>query len=500
MWFPPGVAFMPKRNIAWVLLIGVIALLMWQMPQTIAGRDAVYRSFGVLADVKAQIERRAVSDIDDDVLTTAAVQSAIRAMIENIDDPYAVYLDPDEYRRFKGRAEGVFGGVGLDVGTVPRGLEVLSRDAGSPAAMADIRPGDLITHADGESLVGRPLVEIVNNVLNGPPGTEVRLTVVRPGDPPSDPRDVTLRRAVIHINVVRGWFPNESGGWRYMLDAERLIGYVRLTKFTEDAADQLDAVVQRLLSAGLRGLVFDLRENTGGLLDSARDVADRFLAEGLIVSVRGRRSDAKAWSAMHDGTYPPFPMAVLINGSTASAAEIVAGALRAHRRARLFGERSYGKGSVQEVIELAGNSGAIKLTTAYYYLPDGRCIHRTPKTEASGQWGVEPNQVIPLTDSQRTAWLETWRKLGREQDERTGRGAGSEASAPASGGRHVRSADESDRLEDLQWILARDVQLRRALEHLQGKDRPREEPPAATTARSSRGPRLAGPGTVGAPG
>ena len=466
---------MPKRNLAWILVIAMITLLMWQLPQTIAGRDAVYKAFGPLADVKAQIHRRYVEDIEDAKLTRAAVEAGIRAMVDQLDDPYAGYLNPGEYDRFKNRTDGFFGGIGVEVWGTERGLEVLSREPKSPADEADILPGDIITHIEDRPTSELPLVEAVNHLLNGPPGTEVNITVIRPSTD-DEPRRLKLTRAIIQLNPVRGWSRAPEGGWRYMLDPESRIGYIRLNKFTHDAPQKLDVAVQRHIGAGMRALILDLRENTRGLLAAARDVADRFLDSGLIVRVAGRRADEKQWSAMHDGTYPDFPLCVLINGSSASAAEIVAGALRDHKRAVVVGERSYGKGSVQEVVELDGNSGAIKLTTAYYYLPNGQCINRG--TEPGGEWGVTPTVRVPLTDEERQRWQKTWQEIEREP------GATPESDAQAVDPAAESSADPL-RAAAEKRVLAGDPQLRAALELLQNKLEPArtapERPAAAAT-------------------
>jgi len=468
---------MPKRNLAWILVIAMITLLMWQLPQTIAGRDAVYKAFGPLADVKAQIHRRFVDDLDDARLTDAAVEAGIKAMVQELHDPYAGYLNPDEYSRFKNRTDGFFGGIGVEVWANARGLEVISREPRSPADEADILPGDIITHIGEQSTADLPLVEAVNHLLNGPPGTELTLTVIRPSANDQE-RVLTLARAIIQLNPVRGWSRAAEGGWRYMIDPVTRIGYVRLNKFTHDAPQKLDVAVQRLIGAGLRGLILDLRENTGGLLDAARDVADRFLESGTIVRIAGRRADGKKWSAMHDGTYPAMPMCVLINGASASAAEIVAGALRDHHRAEIVGERSYGKGSVQEVVELDGDNGAIKLTTAYYYLPSGQCINRG----TGDKWGVDPTIPVPLSEAQRTKWQATWREIEREP------GASPESDAQA-----VDPAEESvsdpHRAAAERRLLDGDVQLRVALKHLQDKLRTPgeddEDPQAASSAASN---------------
>ncbi len=393
--------------------MATIAFLMWQLPQTIAVRDSVYEAFGPLVEVRAEIHRRFVDQAPDADLVNAAVEAGLRAMVTSLDDPYSVYLDRREYDRFRNQTDGLFGGVGLDVWATGAGLEVLSREPNSPAVEAGILPGDMITHIDGQPTRGVKLVEAVSNMLNGPPGSEVLLTVLTPtDDSAASIREVRLRREIIHLDPIRGWSRSIGGGWRFMLDSEARIGYLRLTKFTPDVDERMDAVVDELMRSGLRGLVLDLRDNTGGLFDSGIAVADRFLESGLLVKRSGRKSDAKQWFASREGTYPSsLHLALLINEHTASAAELVAGALRDHGRAVVVGERSYGKGCVQEVIELQQGGGALKLTTAYYYLPSGRCIQRLAQAT---EWGVEPTISVPLTPEQRQTWVATRREVGRE--------------------------------------------------------------------------------------
>ena len=470
---------MPKRNLAWILVIAMITLLMWQMPQTIAGRDAVYTAFGPLVDVRAQIRKRFVDDINDDELVDAAVGAGIKAMVDKLNDPYAVYLTQAEYDRFKNRTEGLFGGVGVDLWEAAEGCEILSRDPGSPAQIAGILPGEIITHIDGHPVAGLPLVEVVNSLLQGPPGSPVRLTILTPTalskSKRSSSREVDLTRNETHLDPIRGWSRGQGGAWRLMLDPDRRIAYLRLTKFSANAASRLDQDMETLLRADMQALILDLRENMGGLLDSAREVADRFLENGLIVRVGGRRTDEKQWFAMRDGTYPMFPMVVLINGASASAAEIVAGALRDHKRAAVVGERSYGKGCVQEVVELDRQTGAIKLTTAYYFLPGGECIHRTKKASETGKWGVAPTLPVILTDSQRKKWFAAWREISKELPTPPAtEPSGSDAEELASA-----------RATTAEALLAADPQLEAALGHLRAKLSPQTRP-AATSTRQSK--------------
>jgi len=447
---------MPKRNLAWIVIVGVIALLMWQLPQTIAGRDSLLRAFGPLVDARAQISKRFVSKVDDGALTQEAVDAGIRAMIRRLGDPHARYLNRREYDRFRERASGRYGGIGVEVLTTAGGLEVLSRQQHSPAIQAGILPGDIITHIDGISTIGVGLVDAVHGMLNGPSGSRVVLTVITstPGELDA-PRDIVMARAVIKVDPVRGWSRSPDGAWRFMLDPTRRIGYIRLVKFTSNVDERLRDEINHLQRQRLAGLILDLRENTGGLLDSAREVADAFLEDELIVRTRGRKSAPKQWFGRREGTFRDFPIVVLVNDSTASAAEIVAGSLRDHGRAHLVGERTYGKGSVQEVVPLKRNGGAIKLTTAYYYLPDGECIHRTAETAKAGTWGVMPNTVVEMTPAQRDTWKSAWRQIGRET---SGDGDDANEEPAASAERAAEACADA--------LLLADIQLRAALNHL----------------------------------
>jgi carboxyl-terminal processing protease len=456
----------PKRNLAWILVVVTIALLMWQLPQFIAVRDSVYEAFGPLVEVRAEIHNRFVEDVPDTKLVDAAVDAGIKAMVAKLHDPYAVYLNHDEYERSKSRTEGVFGGIGVEVWATDEGLEVLSRVQGSHAAEEGILPGEIITQVDGQSTRGVPLVEAVNNLLNGQPGSEIVLTIKTPGaEAAKAVREVRLQRELIRLNPIEGWSRGRSGE-RFMLDPDAGIGYMRLIKFTPDAAERMDAVIDQLLRQNLRGLVLDLRDNTGGVFESGLSVADRFLDSGLIVRQSGRKTDEKEWYAQHEGNYPDFGMAVLINGSTASAAELVAGALRDHQRAAIVGERSYGKGCVQEVLQLQHGGGAIKLTTAYFYLPRGQCIQRTPEAAATGEWGVRPTLPISLTDDERRLWLATRREVTREDVPPQAAQEGPETSQPT---------EELDRESDAEALLAADLQLHRAVEYLRDRIEPERQ-------------------------
>lgn len=406
---------MPKRNLAWVLIVIAVALILWQLPQTIAGRDSVLRAFGPLVDARAQIHRHYVTDPDDEKLSRAAIDEGIRAMIRQLNDPYAVYLNAEEFKRFHDRTHGKYGGIGVEVWATDNGLLVLSRESGSPADEAGILPEDLITYVDNYPIARLSAFEAVNNRLNGIIGTTVNVRVFR--ESTADILEFELTRAEIEIDPVRGWARNGEGGWRYLLDPDHGIGYIRLVKFTDQGPERMREEIERMLSGGMRSLILDLRQNGGGLLDTAWSVADSFLKSGLIVTTKGRRSAEQKWYANMEGTLPDFPMVIIVNGATASASEIISGSLQDHGRAVVLGERTFGKGSVQELIPLAEERGAIKLTTRYYYLPNGVCIHRRPGMTEADDWGVRPDRVVDLTPAERLDWMRAWRDVAKEPTE-----------------------------------------------------------------------------------
>jgi carboxyl-terminal processing protease len=442
---------MPKRNVAWILVVGLIAVLFWQMPHTIAGRDSLYSAFGPLVEVRAQIHKRAAEPVDDARLGAAASRAGITAMIRELNDPHAAYLDPETFIEFRKQTEGVFGGVGVEIYETNDGLKIVSCIHGSPADRAGFGRGDVIVAIDGDDTAELGLVESVHR-LNGPPGTSVRLRVKSAG---AEPRDHRLQRAEIEINPVRGWMRSGTGGWHVWLDRSAGIACIRLSKFMPQSVRRLDQAIEPLLESGLRGLILDLRENTGGLLRSAIDVADRFLDRGIIVATRGRTSDARQWFAQREGTYPPFFMIVLVNGTTASAAEIVAGALHDHKRALIVGERTYGKGSLQDLVPLEDGRGAIKLTTAYYYLPSGRCLQRRSGAGPDEKWGVEPNLVVPMDPAMRERWRSLWYAADLESE--------SPEAIPAAPDDADDAAVDDQASELLERLLSVDPQLEQAL-------------------------------------
>src|SRR5689334_10640641 len=315
-----------------------------------------YKQLNLFGDVFELVR----SDYADEVTDDTLVEGAINGMLTSL-DPHSNYLNTKNFNDMKVQTRGEFGGLGIEVSMESGLVKVVSPIDDTPAARAGLKPGDLITHLDGDPVQGMTLPEAVEK-MRGLIGSEIKLTIRREG---KDPFDVKLTRATIKIQSVRSHLEGDT------------IGYVRITSFNEQTDVGLNNAMKNLKQqAGnkLSGLVLDLRNNPGGLLDQAVAVSDAFLDKGEIVSTRGRRSDdAQRYNAKPGDIASGLPVAVLINGGSASASEIVAGALQDHHRAILLGTKSFGKGSVQTIIPLPGH-GAMRLTTARYYTPSGRSI------------------------------------------------------------------------------------------------------------------------------
>ena len=323
-----------------------------------ANDTTAYRQLDLFSDAFERVRANYVRPVDDHEL----IDSAIEGMVSNL-DPHSSYMDAKNYADMQITTKGEFGGVGIEV-TMEDGLiKVISPIDGTPAAKAGMKPGDYIAAIDGTSIQGMPLNDAIDK-MRGPEGSKVTLTVVRAGD--KKPFDMTLTRAIVQVDNVR---------WHR--DGE--VGYIRMPGFNEKTADGLEHAVKDLkkqIGPGLRGYVLDLRNNPGGLLDQAIQVSNDFLNSGEIVSTRGRHpEDTQRYDAKNGGDITGNkPVVVLINAGTASAAEIVSGALQDHKRATIVGMVSFGKGSVQTIIPLGEGGGALRLTTARYYTPSGHSI------------------------------------------------------------------------------------------------------------------------------
>src|SRR5215468_9035747 len=347
-------------------------LIVFSLRQDVGAASATnnaetYKQLNLFGDVFEQVRKAYVEDVGDDTLVEGAINGMLTAL-----DPHSNYLNAKSFNDMKVQTRGEFGGLGIEVSMENGLVKVVSPIDDTPAARAGLKPGDLITHLDGEPVQGMTLPEAVEK-MRGLVGSDIKLTIRREG---KEPFDVKLTRATIRIQSVRSH-----------LEASNL-GYIRITSFNEQTDVGLNNAMKSLKTqAGnkLSGVILDLRNNPGGLLDQAVAVSDAFLDKGEIVSTRGRRSeDAQRYNARPGDIASGLPVAVLINGGSASASEIVAGALQDHHRAILLGTKSFGKGSVQTIIPLPGH-GAMRLTTARYYTPSGRSIQAK---------GIDPDIVV----------------------------------------------------------------------------------------------------------
>ena len=362
-----------------LLAASIATLVLFSLRQDIGAATSnsteTYKQLNLFGEVFERVRAEYVDEVSDDAL----VESAINGMLTSL-DPHSNYLNTKNFNDMKVQTRGEFGGLGIEVSMENGLVKVVSPIDDTPAARAGLKPGELITHLDGDPVQGMTLPEAVEK-MRGPVNSEIKLTIRREG---KDPFDVKLIRATIKIQSVRSHLEGDN------------IAYIRITTFNEQTDVGLNNAMKNLKQqAGgkLLGVILDLRNDPGGLLDQAVAVADAFLEKGEIVSTRGRRSeDAQRYNARPGDIAAGLPVAVLINGGSASASEIVAGALQDHHRAILLGTRSFGKGSVQTIIPLPGH-GAMRLTTARYYTPSGRSIQAK---------GIDPDIVVEAAKIEKT--------------------------------------------------------------------------------------------------
>lgn len=360
--------------------------------------EVTYEMLNLFGDVFERVRENYVEPVDDRELLEAAINGMLTSL-----DPHSSFLDKRNFKEMRVQTKGEFGGLGIEV-TMENGLvKVVSPIDDTPAAKAGVQAGDYITHIDGEAVMGLTLSDAVEK-MRGKVGTDILLTIAR--ESASEPLELTLTRDVIRINSVKH-------------DRREAIGYIRITSFSEQTFDKMQAALKELKaeSEGLDGLVLDLRNNPGGLLDQAIAVSDAFLEQGEIVSTRGRnKDDSRRYSAKAGDMLDGKPVVVLINQGSASASEIVAGALQDHERGIIIGTKSFGKGSVQTVIPL-GSSGdvAMRLTTQRYYTPSGTSIQAE---------GITPDIIVKqaeITPLQRSAYARSEADLRGRLDNDNGK-------------------------------------------------------------------------------
>jgi carboxyl-terminal processing protease len=424
---------MSRWNLAWLVGITAAAVLGISITYSAPPPQQKHQNLKLLVDVLDEVQKRYVKELDQDKMREL-VENMVNGGLEKL-DPHSAFIGADEYKQFRNQTRGKFGGVGIQLGVDPRSGQflVISPLAGTPAYEAGVMAGDVIVKVDGKALDNWNLKKIVENI-QGDPDTDVTLTVLHEGAKKTV--DIKITRAEIKIESVMGDRRDKIDlkKWDFWVDPESKVAYIRLNAFTATTTEELTRVVDALQKAGMQGLILDLRNNPGGLLVSAVEVSSLFLPEGKeVVSTKGRGNvvtdvfNAKSKSNMKAGTY--YPMAILLNRYSASASEIVAAALQDHARAVIVGERSYGKGSVQNLIEMEDATTALKLTTASYWRPSGRNIHRFPDSKEEDDWGVKPDKgyEVKLTDEERIEYYK-WRR-----DRDILRRPGQEAKKPAEG-------------------------------------------------------------------
>ena len=405
--------------------------------------ELMSKFFEPLATVVQQVRKHHVEKVPLEELRVGAY----RGMMEKLDD-YSTYIPQDRYDQFKEDTKGKFGGLGIQItfDRTEKVIEVEQPIPGTPAFSKGILAGDKIIKIRDEAtgkVTPTTKLESVHDavdILRGEPGTEVTITVVHKRDP-EEPEEITIERANIEVPGVRAV--------RVMGEDPKL-GYLHLANFNEETVGELDSALSDLKNKGVKGIILDLRFNPGGLLSSAVNVSDRFLSDGKIVSTRGRSHTEKVFEAEgQDHDITDMPMVVLVNNYSASASEIVSGALKDNNRAMLVGEKTFGKGSVQSLITLPKNDGAIKLTTARYYTPSGVCIDEI---------GVKPDIKVELDDQESS-------ELARHLSEQLGYSAQQEKMKKQP---ENKSESETDEGKDAKKEQFRDIQLQRAEDILQG--------------------------------
>ena len=442
---------MPRRNIALLLFIAALSLACY-LKVNYYGRILVF--------AMGEIQQRALVEVDQRDLFEGALDGMTRRL-----DVHSMYIPPKQLAKFEESLDQEFGGVGIRImlDRHTKQLTVVTPLYDTPAQKAGILAGDKILAIDGVSTHGLSIQE-ASNRMRGKPEEPVVLTIQHPGQ--QQPIDVTIVRAIIPVDSVLGDRRDADGHWDYFLEGHDGIGYLRIENFGEKTVDELKRALDTLTKAGMRGLILDLRNDPGGLLSAAVGTCDLLIDSGVIVTTRDRSKEVKRkYEATGPGTYGGFPVAVLVNQRSASASEIVAACLQDHHRAVIVGQRTFGKGTVQEVILLEGGLGALKLTTSSYWRPSGKDINRPIRRNANrargpaeeeddddqaaeeDDWGVRPDKGYELVlDEPQRLRLEYWR-IRRDANQKLEPG---------------HSPEELDPTD-----LAADPQLAKALEYVQ---------------------------------
>ncbi len=381
---------MPIRNWLAIVTVGALSLACWQSSRGAKPKDDVAELYGVFVDAVEQVQQNYVRPVSRREL----MESALRGMLGDLDQ-HSTYINTSQWKTFKRQIEGKFGGVGMtvEVDDDSKRLKVVAPMVGTPAYSGGVMAGDLIMEIDGNSTEGLTIDKAIE-LLQGQPGTPVKLHVLH--DSADKAETLTLNRAIIDVPSVMGDKRKPNDEWDFMLDPDKKIGYIRITNFIQNTVEEVKTALKELDSLEMKGLILDLRDDPGGLLSAAVEISDLFVDGGKIVSTRGRNTAEKTFEAHKEGPFETVPMAVLINHNSASASEILAACLQDHDRAIVIGERSFGKGSVQNILDLEDGDSVLKLTVATYWRPSGKNIHRFKNAKETDEWGVSPNPGLEV--------------------------------------------------------------------------------------------------------
>jgi carboxyl-terminal processing protease len=428
---------MPRRNILTIAMVGAITLPFWQDSQAAKPKDEVMELYGVFVDAVEMVEMNYVRPVSRKDL----LEGALRGMLQEL-DPHSSYINTGQMKNFRRQIEGKFGGIGIQVNADPEvnRLKVISPMVGTPAYNAGVLAGDTILKIDDTTTEGMGLDKAIE-LLQGRPGTTVRLEVLHEGIEKVE--NISLARAIIDLPSVYGNVRKDDDSWDFMLDHDKKVGYIRITNFMQNTTEEVKHALEDLKAQDMKGLILDLRDDPGGLLSSAVEISDLFLEEGQIVSTKGRNTAPKTFDAEKEGTYSGFPMAVLVNQNSASASEIVSAALQDHDRATVVGQRSFGKGSVQNILDLEDGNSFLKLTVATYWRPSGKNIHRFKEAKDSDEWGVSPNKGYEVKYSPEEYYSWAVDRRDRDQASSHNKPKAPKVDAPADKPKEDAKADES---------------------------------------------------------
>jgi len=447
---------MPPRNLTVIFFAAILSLICYHK----AERN---RYASGVADAMELVSEYYVEEVDSRTL----FENAMAGMVSGLDQ-YSAYIDPDSLNQMNASLDQEFGGVGVEVEKKEpdQPLLVLSPLVGTPAYRAGIQAGDRIIAVDGEGMIGIHLTDAVK-LMRGKPGSEITLSIQRAGRDASF--DVKIVREVITVDSVLGDMRLANGSWDFHLEENPRIACLRLTTFGQHTVDEVAKILESTDERnGFEAIIMDLRGNAGGLLDAAVEMCDLFIEKGRIVSTNGRHGKMRSsYEATPDLVVPKdIPMVVLVNNYSASASEIVAACLQDHQRAVIVGERTWGKGTVQNILDLDGGRSALKLTTATYWRPSGKNIHRRKDATDEQAWGVRPNQGFEVDVPE--AIVEKVFLKRRERDRYQATPNGSEAEVD----KDDAATTEGDAVDD--------PQLRRAIDYL--NQRLRDKDAATQTA------------------